>query len=173
MDSGDRLVVSIHDSTDGLVTSVSDTTTNQTGSMTASVANGFAHPLCQPTASSCTEEPYAFHPMYSTSNEHTSVPWAAHSVGGCLATDFDFDGTSYQPGWSGTLEDVSADHQLHSESFLFTSPLSGGLNYERVAFEADLPAIEFAVGCDTLTGAGCTNPPPGARTSTRSTRRAA
>jgi hypothetical protein len=213
MNPGDQLVVSIHDSTDGLVTSVSDTTTNQTGSMTASVANGFQHPLFQPNAATCTEEPYAFHPMYSTSNEHTRVPWAAHSynvafsdeighfeycnranplgrcvnhgvndvkkdgddfgcfnpnvsllvkVGGCIATDFDFDGTSYQPGWSGTLSDTNADHLLHSESFLFTSPLSGGLNYERVAFEADLPAIEFATGCDTSTGDGCVNPPPGA-----------
>jgi hypothetical protein len=57
---------------------------------------------------------------------------------------------------------VSTDQQMHSESFLFTSPLSGGLNYERVAFEADLPAIEFATGCDTTTGDGCVNPPPGA-----------
>jgi hypothetical protein len=31
-----------------------------------------------------------------------------------------------------------------------------------MAFEADLPAIEFATGCDTTTGAGCVNPPPGA-----------
>jgi hypothetical protein len=37
-------------------------------------------------------------------------------VSGCLGTDHDFDGTSYQPGWSGTLADVSADQQLHSES---------------------------------------------------------
>jgi hypothetical protein len=39
------------------------------------------------------------------------------------------------------------------------------LNYERVAFEADLPRIEaadFGGVCDRLTGDGCTNPPPGA-----------
>lgn len=35
---------------------------------------------------------------------------------------------------------------------------------DRVAFEADLPAIEFATSpaCDTTTGNDCVNPPPGA-----------
>src|SRR5439155_15602268 len=79
MNAGDELTISIHDSPVGLVTAVTDLTTGQTGSMTASVANGFAHPLFQPSASTCSEEPYAFHPIYSTSNEHTRVPWAAHS----------------------------------------------------------------------------------------------
>jgi hypothetical protein len=210
MNPGDELTVSIHDSAAGLVTSIADGTTGQSGSMTASAANGFAHPLFQPSASTCTEQPYSFHPMYSTSNEHTRVPWAAHSynvafsdeighfeycdkanvqgacvvpgvtdpkkdgddvgcfnpsasllvqVGGCIATDTDFDGTSYQRDWPGTLSNAARDHQLHSESFQFTSPLSGGQNYERMAFEADLPAIEAS--CDTSTGAGCSNPPPG------------
>ena len=79
MNQGDQLVVQIHDSSAGLVTQVKDMTTGQTGSMKASVKNGFAHPLFQPDASTCSEAPYAFHPMYSTSNEHTRVSWAAHS----------------------------------------------------------------------------------------------
>jgi hypothetical protein len=213
MNAGDDLSISIHDTAAGLVTGIDDTTTGQKGSMTASIANGFAHPLFQPDASTCTEAPYAFHPMYSTSNEHTRVPWAAHSynvafsdeighfeycnranprgrcvnpgiddakkdgddvgcfnadasllvqVGGCIGTDVDFDGESYRPVWPGTLASATQDHQLHSGSFVFTSPLTGGQNYSRVAFEADLPAIEFAVGCDTQTGEGCVNPPPGA-----------
>src|SRR5581483_11315211 len=48
----------------------------------------------------------------------------------------------------------------------FTSPLiDGNHNYDRVAFEADLPRIEASdLGgfCNRTTGAGCTNPPPGA-----------
>src|SRR5713226_6611322 len=32
-----------------------------------------------PRLRTCTVTPYAFHPMYSTSSEHTRVPWAAHS----------------------------------------------------------------------------------------------
>ena len=47
--------------------------------MTASVANGFAQILFEPASSTCHESPYAFRPMYSTSSEHTRVPWAAHT----------------------------------------------------------------------------------------------
>ncbi len=216
MNPGDEVVVSIHDSAAGLVTTVNDVTTGQTGSMTASVANGFAHPLFQPNASTCTEEPYAFHPMYSTSSEDTRVPWAAHSynvsfsdeighfefcdrvnphgdcvnpgvdegknnkkdaddsfcfdgsasllvqVGACLNSDIDFDGASYQAVWPGSSTNATTEQQLHPQSFVVTSPLTGGQNYSRMAFEADLPAIEFATGCDTSTGSGCVNPPPGA-----------
>jgi hypothetical protein len=70
MNAGGQIPVSINDSAAGLVTAITDSTSGQSASMTASVANGFAHPLFQPNAATCTEEPYAFHPMYSTSNEH-------------------------------------------------------------------------------------------------------
>jgi hypothetical protein len=213
MNAGDVVSISVHDSPAGLVNSLSDLTSGESGSMTASVANGFAHPLFQPSASTCTEEPYAFHPMYATSSEHTFVPWTVHTynvsfsdeighfeycnranpqgscvnpgvgepkkdsddagcfnadasllvqVGGCVATDSDFDGTSYQPVWSGTLPDPAQDHALHSESFRITSPLTGGRNYDRMAFEADLPAIEPLSVC-AFDGTGCVNPPPGAQ----------
>ena len=210
MNAGDKVSVSIHDSAAGVVTTVADATTGQTGSMTASVANGFAHPLFRPHASSCSEEPYAYHPMYSTSSEATRVPWAAHTynvafsdeighfeycngsidvagnchsrtdndgdddfcfpgsasllirVAGCLDSDIDFDGTSYQLDWPGTFPGPLQDSILHAQSFVVTSPLTGGNNYQRAAFETDLPAIEFLQGCDTTTGANCTNPPAGA-----------
>jgi hypothetical protein len=80
-------------------------------------------------------------------------------VGGCIATDADFDGTSYQRDWSGTIADPAQDQLLHSPSFQFTSPLSDGRNYGRMAFEADLPAIEPCA----LDGTGCVNPPAGAQ----------
>src|SRR5262245_58433339 len=79
MDAGDRLNISIHDSAAGLVTRIDDLTSGDHGSMTASVANGFAQVNYEPTAATCSETPYAFHPMYSTASEHTRVPWAAHS----------------------------------------------------------------------------------------------
>ena len=45
---------------------------------------------------------------------------------------------------------------------LFTSPTTtGGHNYPVINFEADLPAIENT--CNTVTGAGCVNPPPGSQ----------
>jgi hypothetical protein len=213
MNAGDELVIAIHDSAPGLVTSIQDVTTGQSGTMTASIENGFAHPLFQPTASTCSEEPYAFHPLYSTSSEHTRVPWTAHSynvafsdeighfeycnranpqgscvtpgvndakadnddagclnadaslfvkIGGCIGTDFDFDGTSYQTDWSGTFPDPTQDARRHAQSFVFTSPLTNNDNYDRIAFEADLGGIEFATGCDVSSGVGCVNPPPGA-----------
>jgi hypothetical protein len=216
MRAGDRLELSIHDSPAGLVTRIDDLSSGQSGSMTASVANGFAQVNYEPTATACTQTPYAFHPMYSTSSEHTRVPWAAHSynvafsdeighfeycssvnpdgtcaesvndpggpdgddvqcrgpeeslriqIGGCFATDNDFDGVSYQPNWPGTATNPGKDQRLHPRSVLFSSPtFNGGRNYSRVAFEADLPRIEaadFGGNCDRSTGANCVNPPPG------------
>ncbi|HYY81117.1 MAG TPA: hypothetical protein VFD04_18340 [Actinomycetes bacterium] len=216
MNAGDRLDISIHDSPAGLVTSISDLTTGQSGSMTASVGNGFAQVNYDPTATTCTQTPYAFHPMYSTSSEHTRVPWAAHSynvafsdeighfeycsavnadgtcsegvsdpggadsddtlcrgpdeslriqIGGCFGTDTDFDGVSYQHTWPGSLANPGEDRMLNPRSILLSSPLTGGQNYQRVAFEADLPRIEaadFGGNCNRSTGANCVNPPPGA-----------
>ncbi len=215
MNSGDQLTVNIHDGPDGLIVVVHDLTTGETGSMTASAANGFAHILFQPGAASCAEAPYTFRPMYSTSSEHTRVPWAAHSynvafsdeighfeycsevseegdctsngedslddddtgcfspafstfvpIGGCIATDNDFDGVSYQPVWPGTNPNRGQDAKYHPTPITFTSPLfNGSRNYDRVAFEADLPRIEaadFGGNCDRFTGANCVNPPPGA-----------
>jgi hypothetical protein len=43
---------------------------------------------------------------------------------------------------------------MHPEPFIFSSPLTSGRNYERVAFETDLPRIEFFT-CNRNTGAGC------------------
>ncbi|HEX2347711.1 MAG TPA: hypothetical protein VHI51_04670 [Ktedonobacterales bacterium] len=77
--SGDHLTVDMHDTAAGFTVIIHDQTTGQSGSMTASVANQFGHPLYQPGASSCTDQPYAFHPMYATSSPETRVLWAAHS----------------------------------------------------------------------------------------------
>ncbi len=79
MNSGDQLIVDMHDTPAGFQVVIRDLTTHQTGSMTASIANGFAQVKFDPSAATCTSIPYAFHPMYATSSEHTRVPWAAHS----------------------------------------------------------------------------------------------
>jgi len=217
MDAGDTIDLSIHDTANGLQVEINDTTSGDTGSMTASIGNGFAQVNYDPSAATCTQTPYAFHPMYSTSSEHTRVPWAAHSynvafadeighfeycdhanargrcvnptfgdnnkkdgddtgcfnpdeslriqVGGCIATDNDFDGVSYQKTWPGSLTNTALDASINPASILFTSPtFNGGQNYSRVGFEADLPRIEaadFGGSCNRTTGAGCSNPPPG------------
>jgi hypothetical protein len=225
MNSGDRLTVDLHDSAQGLVVVIHDLTTGATGSMTASAANGFGAVQFAPTGKACTNVPYNFHPMYSTSSESTRVPWTAHTynvafsdeighfefcdkvasgsgncaqpsstdsdaksvdddlclpaalttliaVTGCTDSDVDFDGASYQANWPGTIANPSRDASLHPSSILFTSPLSGGSNYERIAFEADMPRIETNTNppcqrhvsnpADPSPGSGCVNPPVGA-----------
>jgi hypothetical protein len=225
MAAGDAMTIDLHDTANGLHIGINDLTSGQSGSMTASAANGFAAVDYAPTATTCTQQPHDFHPAYSTSSEHTRVPWAAHSynvafsdeighfeycnavsaqggactqagvndpsldaddvgcfappfgapfqgtnvkIGGCIGTDVDFDGVSYQRTWPGTLSDPAADAAVHGTSFLFTSPkFNGTQNYSRVAFEADLPRIEIPSfspnnNCNRTTGAGCVNPPNGA-----------
>jgi hypothetical protein len=99
-------------------------------------------------------------------------------IGGCTSADFDFDGVPYQLVWPGTLADSTADQLFHPFPIVFTSPLftnsatGDQQNYERVAFEADLPRIEGNTNppcqrhvsnpADPMPGEGCVNPPKGA-----------
>jgi len=85
-------------------------------------------------------------------------------VGGCLNDDLDFDGTPYGFNWPGTLANSHRDQQLHPQPIRFTSPLfiadDGRLrNFDRVAFETDIPG--FDANCDAVTGAGCSVPAKG------------
>jgi hypothetical protein len=77
--SGDTLVVDMHDTPAGFQVVIHDLTSGQSGSMTASVANGFRQVLYEPKGSSCHTAPYAYHPMYATSSEHTRLTWTAHA----------------------------------------------------------------------------------------------
>ena len=85
-------------------------------------------------------------------------------IGGCIDEDLDFDSVSYNNNWPGT--NPATDAKFHPGPITFTSPLfnptaAGGLsNYDIQAFENDMPAFEPA--CNTTSGTGCTNPPPGA-----------
>jgi hypothetical protein len=75
---GDHLTIHIFDSASGLVTEVVDNTTGTTSSMTAGPDNGFAQMNFDPSATTCSETPYAFHPMYASSSEKTRLTWTAH-----------------------------------------------------------------------------------------------
>jgi len=238
---GDVLRIVLQDTAHGLKITINDLTSGESGSMTASAANGFAgilydpHGNCKPSTHNI---PTDFHPMYSTSSEHTRVPWAAHSyniafsdeighfeycnavsseggsctedgvhdldtalpagteddfgcfdaafasgfnlvpIGGCTSSDIDFDGVPYQQVWPGTLKNQLTDTQVHPAPVLFTSPLftnsstSRQQNFDRVAFEADLPRVESNTNppcqrhvsnpADLSPGSGCVNPPAGA-----------
>jgi hypothetical protein len=79
MNSGDKLTIKMNDTLAGFKIQVNDLTSGQVGAALASASNGFAHAPYNPSAVTCTPTPYSFHPMYSTSSEHTRVVWAAHS----------------------------------------------------------------------------------------------
>jgi hypothetical protein len=213
MSPGDRIRIHLHDTPAGYRADLTDLKTHQSGSMTASVANGFAHVLYTPGTGACTSAPYAFHAEYSTANPRGNT-WSAHTtnvsfsdeighfehcpvldanfdcasagsddpgglddddvfcvpgkdawvvhINGCFQADDDFDAPSYQNDWPGTNPDPAVDQKLHPQPVLFTSPTTnGGHDYPTINFEADLPAIESS--CNTVTGAGCVNPPPGAQ----------
>jgi hypothetical protein len=212
MSPGDWVTIHLHDTAAGLRIDLIDETTHESGSMTASVANGFAHVLFKPNAKKCESAPYAFHPEYSTANPRGNT-WSAHTynvaysdeighfehcnaldanfncavagsddatlddddvfcvpgadsllvkINGCFASDEDFDGPSYQNDWPGTDPNPKVDQRLHPEPLLFTTPKTArGNDFPTIAFEADLPAIEPS--CNTVTGAGCVNPPPGSQ----------
>jgi hypothetical protein len=91
-------------------------------------------------------------------------------IGGCTDSDIDFDGVSYQATWPGTIHAFGQDKKVHPSPIRFSSPkflpTGGGpaQDYNRVAFETNLPRIEFATSppCNRSTGANCVNPPVGA-----------
>jgi hypothetical protein len=70
---GDTLRVSISDPPKGFTTTIRDLTTHQTGTMTASAANGFMNT----NIADCTGTPFTFHAEYSTAKQPNQVPWAA------------------------------------------------------------------------------------------------
>ena len=101
MSPGDLVRIHMHDTPAGFRVNLSDLTTHQSGSMTASVANGFAHVLYRPNASTCQSTPYAFHPECSTANFRGNT-WSAHTYNlafsdeighfeSCLQLDADFN----------------------------------------------------------------------------------
>jgi hypothetical protein len=80
MNSGDHVTLDMHDTPAGFQVTLHDATNGANGSMTASVANGFAQVQFAPKASRCTEKPYAFHPQFSTSRIQTRAEWTAHTL---------------------------------------------------------------------------------------------
>jgi hypothetical protein len=78
MNPGDVVRIHMHDTAAGFRIDLDDLTTGQSGSMTASTGNGFAHVLYTPGSATCRSAPYAFHPEYSTANPRGNT-WSAHT----------------------------------------------------------------------------------------------
>jgi hypothetical protein len=99
-------------------------------------------------------------------------------LGGCTNGDSDFDGVPYRNNtWPGSFKNPAQDALFHAQPVMFSSPLlidsNGNLaNFNRVAFEVDLPRIEggttppcqrhLSNPADKHPGQGCVNPPKGA-----------
>ena len=107
MNPGDQILIHMQDTPAGFQVVLVDLTTRQSGSMTASIANGFGHILYTPNSGTCQEAPYAFHPEYSTANVRGNT-WSIHTYNvamsdelghfeNCLALDADLNCT--QPGF--------------------------------------------------------------------------
>ena len=106
------------------------------------------------------------------------IPAGLVQIGGCIDSDADFDGVVYRSGtWPGTFRDPILDAQFHAQPIIFSSPLfhdgrGDTENFSRVAFETDMPRIEFVTTppcqrhlsnpADASPGSGCVNPPVGA-----------
>lgn len=94
------------------------------------------------------------HPEPTDADDAACFPASSSSlvkVSGCVGTNTGFDGVPYQKVWP------DGNTRLHPTPIQFSSPLTGphySVNYNRVAFEADLPRIEST--CDRTTGVGCT-----------------
>src|SRR6266699_2848514 len=117
-----------------------------------------------PASGGCTSTEGAVNDIEKTDSDDNFCMDASASllikVSGCLDTNSGFDGASYLNVWP----DGNPDHPT---PIVFTSARTGGgfnLDYERVAFEADLPRIEAADvspvnSCNRSTGARCVKPP--------------
>ena len=96
-------------------------------------------------------------------------------IGGCLNTDGDFDSTSYNFTWPGSISNPTADRLLNAQPIRFTSPRTHGHNFATTAFESNISRSEsddtafrvqtfcqrhIANPADPNPGAGCVNPPP-------------
>jgi hypothetical protein len=86
MRPGDVIRIHMHDTAAGYRTDLADLTTGQSGSMTASVANGFGHIQYTPSASTCTAAPYAFHAEYDTANPRGNT-WSAHTYNAAFSDE--------------------------------------------------------------------------------------
>jgi hypothetical protein len=100
-------------------------------------------------------------------------------VSGCLGTNSDFDGASYQFTWPGSQPNRTVNKLMTPEPIVFSSPTigTGGADFDTAEFEADLSRIEdpgsvsdsvrvpcqrhIANPADPHPGKGCVKPPPG------------
>jgi len=130
----------------------------------------------------CTSQPKSDPPVLADDNGCFDAGFVGSlgllPLGGCGGEDDDFDGVPYRSNvWPGTFSNAFLDALFHAEPVIFSSPLFTDTmgqvgNFSRVAFESDMPRIEFSTKppcqrhlsnpADKHPGQGCVNPPKGA-----------
>jgi hypothetical protein len=147
MNPGDRLRVTMHDTFAGFFTEIRDLTTGQSGTMVASIPNGFRHILWDPVNHTCIGEPYAFHPMFSTAAPPTSsgeprawAAWTAHTLNVSYTVELGHFETPDLGGGSG-------EGRKKEEGPCFTGPTIPGclgfdnldVDFDGFSYEPDYP----------------------------------
>ena len=73
----------------------------------------------------------------------SAFPSSRVQVGGCIAEDLDFDGTSYDAkAWPGSISNPVADRLLTTAPVTFTSPTNGGRGQLRHGLVRERPAAD-------------------------------
>jgi hypothetical protein len=139
MNGGDRLRLHMFDTPQGFKVVLRDRTTGQTGSMTASAANGFEQVLFQPSSSTCNEAPYSFHPEFSTSTKATRSSWAAHTYNVAMSDEI---------GHFEYCDSVASDFTCASEANVPGDPDSDDFPCVPASFSSLLPID----GCISIFG---------------------
>jgi hypothetical protein len=162
MKPGDRIRIHMHDTADGFRVDLTDLTSGESGSMTASVANGFGHILYTPTSSTCQVAPYAFHPEYSTGNPRGNT-WSAHTYNvaysdeighfeNCLKLDANFNCAKPGKQDSGGLDPDDGNNFCvpGSDSSLIKIDgcLSGDGDWDSQSYSNDWPGTDPNVARD-------------------------
>lgn len=93
MNQGDRLRVTLKDTSDGLLTRIDDLSTGQSGFMVASAKNGYQ--TLDPNT--CVGTTFNFHPEYATAKYGNFVSWAALQAN----VTFDVEIGHFTPGVNG------------------------------------------------------------------------
>ncbi len=169
MNQGDKLKLTIKDTTAGLINRIDDQTTGQSGFMVASASNGFQ----SLDLNSCAPTNFSFHPEYATAKFGNFVPWAAlqanvgfaseighfqpgangdgdaddapcfpgPTLAGCIGADVDFDGTSYLPDWPDGTKNNATSLQISSVSGNGFGPLSAPRGSSN--YTSGYPAFQF------------------------------
>ena len=136
---GDTLAVSISDPPQGFTTTIRDLTTHQTGTMTASAANGFMNT----NIADCTGTPFSFHAEYSTAKQQNQVPWAALEGGVLMQQEI---------GHSEVCNSVK-----NQDPFTFSTTYSDPKVFDTCVGGSEGPGQTGEGPCDPTTGI-CQNP---------------